>query len=97
MTVESLAMSTVKLLADQVKQARKLGKCNSYFRNLKLSITHSLTHPQSLDTIQWIGSRRYYRLSIHRQDQLMKFILISFYIFHDHNDDDHHHPLANKT
>ena len=36
-----------------VKQARELGRCDSYLRNLKLSMTDSLTH--SLTAIGGIG------------------------------------------
>ena len=38
-----------------VKQAHKLGRCNSYLQNLKLSITHWLTH-----SLTGIGGRRCY-------------------------------------
>ena len=39
----------------QRKQAHKLGRCDSYLQNLKLSITHSLTH--SLTGVGAIASK----------------------------------------
>ena len=39
------------------KQARKLGRCDSYLRNLKTLLTDSLTHP-----IRQVGARRCNRI-----------------------------------
>ena len=39
------------------QQARKLGRCDSYLRNLKTLLTDSLTHP-----IRRVGARRCYRI-----------------------------------
>ena len=47
MMPHDLMLDSLSLMAWKLqKQARKLDRYDSYLRNLKLSILHSLTHPQ---------------------------------------------------